>query len=329
MKDARLLSIKRRRELGDAIAESQVTAQSVFETRRRLLGVAATTAIGSIGGFASSQVGAADLAKLPGKVSSLSLMDKPTPFTDATTYNNYYEFGTGKADPARNAGKLRTRPWTVTIEGAVGKPGQYRIEDLLSLAAMEERVYRLRCVEAWSMVIPWVGYSLAELIRKVEPTSAAKFVQFETVVQKDTMNDLNSGVLDWPYVEGLRIDEAMHPLTMLVFGMYGQVLPNQNGAPVRLVVPWKYGFKSIKSIERIRFVDKQPHTSWEQSAPGEYGFFSNVNPDVDHPRWSQASERAIPSEGGLFAPRRKTQMFNGYGAQVASMYAGLDLRKNY
>jgi len=250
-------------------------------------------------------------------------------YKDATTYNNYYEFGTDKSDPAKYAGKLKTRPWTVEVEGLVRKPGKYGIEDLLKLSAQEERIYRLRCVEGWSMVIPWVGYSLAELIKKVEPEGNARFVEFVTLADPKTMPFIDSNVLQWPYVEGLRMDEAMHPLTLLAFGMYGQVLPNQNGAPVRLVVPWKYGFKSAKSIVKIRFVEKEPATAWNKAAANEYGFYSNVNPNVDHPRWSQATERRIGDGGGLFAKRRKTEMFNGYEAQVGQLYAGMDLKKNY
>jgi methionine sulfoxide reductase catalytic subunit len=255
-------------------------------------------------------------------------MDKPTALQDITTYNNFYEFGTDKSDPARHAHTLKPRPWTVAVEGEVRKPGVFGLDELMKLGAMEERIYRLRCVEGWSMVIPWVGYSLAELLRRVEPTGSAKFVQFVTLADKGQMPGLFSSVLDWPYVEGLRLDEAMHPLTLLAFGLYGQVLPNQNGAPLRLVVPWKYGFKSAKSIVKIRVVEKQPITSWEYAAPQEYGFYSNVNPKVDHPRWSQSTERRI-GEGDLFTKKRPTLMFNGYEAQVASMYAGMDLKKLY
>jgi sulfoxide reductase catalytic subunit YedY len=255
-------------------------------------------------------------------------MDKPTPYDDITTYNNFYEFGTDKADPARTAHTLKPRPWTVSIEGEVKKPKVYDLDELLKLSPMEERIYRLRCVEGWSMVVPWVGYSLAELIRKVEPTGNAKFVQFTTLADKAQMPGLRSSVLDWPYTEGLRLDEAMHPLTLLAFGLYGEVMPNQNGAPVRVVLPWKYGFKSAKSIVKIRFVEKQPVSSWERAAASEYGFYSNVNPQVDHPRWSQASERRI-GEGGLFAKRRPTLMFNGYEAQVGQLYAGMDLKKHF
>ncbi|MFM7706250.1 MAG: protein-methionine-sulfoxide reductase catalytic subunit MsrP, partial [Rubrivivax sp.] len=271
------------------------------------------------------------LAPLPGARSAVAgavTMDKVTPYKDASTYNNFYEFGTDKDDPAREAHRLKTRPWTVTVEGEVRKPGTFDIESLLQLAPMEERIYRMRCVEGWSMVIPWVGWSISELIRRVEPTGNAKFVQFVTLADRAQMPGLRSSVLEWPYVEALRLDEAMHPLAILAFGLYGEVLPNQNGAPVRLVVPWKYGFKSGKSIVRIRFLEKQPKTSWELSAPQEYGFYSNVNPNVDHPRWSQASERRI-GEDGLFAKKRPTLMFNGYEQQVGQLYAGLDLRKFY
>ena len=245
-------------------------------------------------------------------------MDKQTSLSDITSYNNYYEFGLDKSDPAAHAGKLQTRPWTVSVEGEVGKPRTFDIEELLKLAPMEERVYRLRCVEGWSMVIPWVGYSLSALLKQVEPTTNAKYVEFVTVVQRDNMPGVRAAVLDWPYVEGLRIDEAMHPLAMLVFGLYGKVLPNQNGAPLRLAVPWKYGFKSAKSLVKIRLVEKQPVSSWIKAAPQEYGFYANVNPAVPHPRWSQASERRI-GEDGLFSPKRKTLPFNGYADQVAAL----------
>ena len=232
------------------------------------------------------------------------------------------------AAPAANAHTLKTSPWSVEVEGMVKKPGKFALEDLLKLSPMEERIYRLRCVEGWSMVIPWVGYSLAELIRKVEPLGSAKYVEFVSLADPKTMPFVGSRVLDWPYVEGLRLDEAMHPLTLLGFGMYGEVLPNQSGAPVRIVVPWKYGFKSGKSIVKIRFTDKQPGTAWNKAAANEYGFYSNVNPNVDHPRWSQATERRI-GEGGLFAKKNKTLMFNGYEAQVGQLYAGMDLKKFY
>jgi methionine sulfoxide reductase catalytic subunit len=288
----------------------------------------------SLAGWAARDAlaqGAAKGAPLPGVRSDVAgalVMDKLTPQKDATSYNNFYEFGTDKSDPARNAHTLKTRPWTVAVEGAVAKPRVYGIDELLKLAPMEERIYRLRCVEGWSMVIPWVGWSLSALIKQVEPTGNAKFVEFHTLADPKTMPFVGSRVLEWPYVEGLRIDEAMHPLTLMAFGMYGEVLPNQNGAPLRLVVPWKYGFKSAKSIVRIRFVEQQPKTAWLKAAPSEYGFYSNVNPTVDHPRWSQATERRI-GEDGIFTKKRPTLMFNGYEAQVGPLYAGLDLVKNY
>jgi sulfoxide reductase catalytic subunit YedY len=307
---------------------SEITPQAVFEGRRALLaGLGAAAALGARHAFA--QAAAPKTAALTGARSSVAgavVMDKPTPLADVAGYNNFYEFGTDKSDPARHAHTLKTRPWTVAIEGAVKKPGTIGIDELLKLGAMEERIYRLRCVEGWSMVIPWVGYSLAELIRRVEPIGNAKYVQFVTLADRAQMPGLASSVLQWPYVEALRLDEAMHPLSMLTFGLYGQVLPNQNGAPVRLVVPWKYGFKSAKSIVKIRFVEQQPETSWSLAAPEEYGFYSNVNPRIDHPRWSQATERRI-GEGDLFAKKRPTLMFNGYEAQVGSLYAGMDLKK--
>jgi methionine sulfoxide reductase catalytic subunit len=257
------------------------------------------------------------------------VMERITDYKDASTYSNFYEFGTDKSDPAHNAHTLKTKPWSVAVEGLVKKPATYQLEDILKMGAMEERIYRLRCVEGWSMVIPWVGYSMAEFIRKVEPLGSAKYVEFVTLADPKTMPGVGSRVLDWPYVEALRLDEAMNPLAMLAFGMYGEVLPNQSGAPVRMVVPWKYGFKSGKSVVKIRFTDKEPKTAWNKAAPQEYGFYSNVNPNVDHPRWSQATERRIGDEGGLFAKKRKTLMFNGYEAQVGQLYAGLDLKKFY
>ena len=319
---------------------SEITPHSVYQDRRALLRMAAGGAVGTAltawaGGQAGLGAGAAvarpgKLAALAGMVSAVpgaTTMEKLTSYQDASSYNNFYEFGTDKADPARNAGTLKTSPWTVEIEGLVKKPGAYALEDLLKLSAQEERIYRMRCVEGWSMVIPWVGYSLSALIKRVEPLGSAKYVEFVTLADKARMPFVGSRVLDWPYTEGLRMDEAMHPLTLLSFGMYGEVLPNQNGAPVRLVVPWKYGFKSAKSIVKIRFTDKEPGTAWNKAARNEYGFYSNVNPEVDHPRWSQATERRIGEEGGLFAKKRKTLMFNGYEAQVGQLYAGMDLKK--
>ncbi len=317
---------------------SEITSQGVYESRRDLMKLMADGVAGAaMAGWASRDARAstarpnklAALASTPSKIAGGMAMDKLTDYKDASTYNNFYEFGTDKADPAKNAHTLKTTPWTVEIEGLVKKPAKYTLEDLLKLSAQEERIYRLRCVEGWSMVIPWVGYSLSELIKKVEPLSNAKFVEFVTLADPKTMPFVGSRVLDWPYVEGLRLDEAMNPRTLLSFGMYGEVLPNQSGAPVRLVVPWKYGFKSAKSLVKIRFTDKQPGTAWNKAAANEYGFYSNVNPNVDHPRWSQATERRIGEEGGLFAKKRKTEMFNGYEAQVAAMYAGLDLKKNF
>ena len=314
------------------IAASEITPKALAMSRRRWLqGLGAGAAAPWVASPAAAQAVArpgklAPLATTRSAVAGAVTLDKPTVYIDASTYNNFYEFGTDKSDPARMAGKLKTRPWTVAVEGEVKKPGSFDIDTLLKLSPMEERIYRLRCVEGWSMVIPWVGFSLAELIKRVEPTGNAKFVQFVTLADKAQMPGLSSGVLDWPFVEGLRMDEAMHPLTLLAFGMYGEVLPNQNGAPVRLVVPWKYGFKSAKSIVKIRFVDKQPKTSWEAAAASEYGFYSNVNPAVDHPRWSQATERRI-GEDGLLARRRPTLPFNGYEAQVGQLYAGMDLKK--
>jgi sulfoxide reductase catalytic subunit YedY len=310
---------------------SEITPRAAYEGRRELLKLLGAGAAGvAVASWAQRDARAqsappAKLAALPGAHSAISggaTMERPTAYADVTGYNNFYEFGTDKGDPLRNAHTLKTRPWTVAIEGEVKKPRVYDLDELLKLSPMEERVYRLRCVEGWSMVIPWV----AELIRKVEPTGNAKYVEFVTLADPKTMPFVGSRVLEWPYVEGLRIDEAMHPLTLLAFGLYGEVLPNQNGAPVRAVVPWKYGFKSGKSLVKIRFTEKQPPTSWVKSASREYGFFSNVNPEVDHPRWSQATERRI-GEDGLFAKKRATLMFNGYGPQVAQLYAGMDLKK--
>ena len=321
---------------------SEITAHGTYQGRRDMMKLMATGAAGAAlaswaGREALAQAPAGSYAK-PGKLAALAggksavagamAMEKITDYKDATTYNNFYEFGTDKADPAKNAGTLVTKPWSVTIEGLVKQPKTYALEDLLKLSAQEERIYRLRCVEGWSMVIPWVGYSLSELIKKVEPLGSAKYVEFVTLADPKTMPFVGSRVLEWPYVEALRMDEAMHPLALLSFGMYGEVLPNQSGAPVRMVLPWKYGFKSGKSIVKIRFTDKEPKTAWNKTAPNEYGFYSNVNPGVDHPRWSQATERRI-GDGGLLARRAKTLMFNGYEAQVGQLYAGMDLKKNF
>jgi sulfoxide reductase catalytic subunit YedY len=315
---------------------SEITPQQAYQSRRAMIRLMGSGLAGAaLASWAGRQALAqswtppgqlAGLARTKSAVSGAVVMEKVTEYKHASTYNNFYEFGTDKADPAQNAKTLKTSPWSVEIEGLVKKPGRYALEDLLKLSAQEERIYRLRCVEGWSMVIPWVGYSLSELVKKVEPLGSAKYVEFVTLADPKTMPGVGSRVLDWPYVEGLRMDEAMHPLTLLSFGMYGEVLPKQSGAPVRLVVPWKYGFKSGKSLVKIRFTDKQPTTAWNKAAPSEYGFYSNVNPDVDHPRWSQATERRI-GEDGLFAKRRKTLMFNGYEAQVGQLYAGMDLKK--
>ncbi|MCC2676745.1 MAG: hypothetical protein K0R58_3692 [Ramlibacter sp.] len=317
---------------------SEITPRAVYEERRQLLKWMATGAAGAALATWAQREALAQQVQRPGKLAQLAAvrstvsgavtMEKVTEYKDATTYNNFYEFGTDKSDPAQNAHTLKTRPWTVEVEGLVKKPAKYAIEDLLKLSAQEERIYRLRCVEGWSMVVPWVGYSLSKLIEKVEPLGNAKYVEFLTLADKATMPFVGSRVLDWPYAEALRMDEAMNPLTLLTFGMYGEVLPNQNGAPVRLVVPWKYGFKSAKSIVKIRFTEQMPKTAWNKAAANEYGFYSNVNPNVDHPRWSQATERRI-GEDGLFAKKRKTLMFNGYEAQVGQMYAGMDLKKDY
>ena len=318
---------------------SEITAPQVVADRRALLLQMATGVAGlSMASWASRQALAqsASAIEKPGKLATLlskpsgvpgaMVIEKPTPYKDASSYNNFYEFGTDKADPAVNAHTLKTTPWTIEVEGLVKNPGKFALEDLLKLSPMEERIYRLRCVEGWSMVIPWVGYSLAQLIKRVAPLGSAKYVEFVTLADPKTMPYVGSRILDWPYTEALRLDEAMHPLTLLSFGMYGEILPKQNGAPVRLVVPWKYGFKSGKSIVKIRFTEKQPATAWNKAAANEYGFFSNVNPTVDHPRWSQATERRI-GEDGLFAKKRKTLMFNGYEAQVGQLYAGMDLQK--
>ncbi|BBH14868.1 MULTISPECIES: protein-methionine-sulfoxide reductase catalytic subunit MsrP [Chromobacterium] len=297
------------------ISSSDITPEGVYLNRRHFM-------LGSAGLLLSAETLAA-LAAKKSPLSTLAGNDKANSLKEITGYNNFYEFGTDKADPAANAGSLKTRPWNVLVDGEVAKPRSFGIEQLLKFP-LEERIYRLRCVEGWSMVIPWVGFPLASLLKQMNPTSRAKYVAFETLQRPAEMPGQRGRVLDWPYREGLRIDEAMHPLTILAVGLYNDVLPNQNGAPIRLVVPWKYGFKSIKSIVRIHLQETVPATSWNLANAREYGFYSNVNPEVDHPRWSQASERRI---GEFF--KRKTLMFNGYGEQVAGLYRGLDLRKNY
>ena len=306
---------------------SDVTPKDLYLRRRDFLRAAGVALAAGAAGLVSAgdAVAQGKGAKLPNvKKSGWGEGETLTPYEAVTTYNNFYELGVDKDDPARNAASLKPRPWTVSIEGLVTKPGKYAFDDLVKPYQLEERIYRLRCVEGWSMVIPWIGFPLRDLLASVEPTSKAKFVEFTTLSAPGQLPGQRRPVLDWPYTEGLRLDEAMNPLTLLAVGLYGEVLPNQNGAPIRLVVPWKYGFKSIKSIVRIRLVDHQPKTAWEKSQPDEYGFYSNVNPEVDHPRWSQARERRI----GEFT-KRPTLKFNGYGDQVASMYAGMDLRKNY
>ena len=305
------------------IPASEITPLGVYLDRRRLM---AGLGAAMLGGLAPGPA----LAGTPLKYSTnkrYSTSEARNSFEEITTYNNFYEFGTGKEDPSQRSGSFKPKPWSVTVGGEADVTGSFSLEDILKPHPLEERIYRLRCVEAWSMVIPWVGFPLADLLSRFKPTSRAKYVAFTTVERPSQMPGQRFPVLQWPYVEGLRMDEAMHPLTILAVGLYGQVLPNQNGAPLRLVVPWKYGFKSIKSIVEIRFTEKQPPTSWSRSAPREYGFYANVNPSVDHPRWSQATERRLG--GGLLSPRQPTLMFNGYEEQVAGMYRGMDLEKNF
>ena len=313
------------------IKSSEITPKEVFQNRRKLL---KNLTLGSLAFGLSSSLQDNSYAltennqkKLKAKFNQkYSVNDKQTSFKDATTYNNFYEFGMDKDDPARYAKSLITRPWTVSIEGLVQKPMIIDIDSLIKLSAMEERVYRLRCVEGWSKVVVWNGFSLSNLLNKVEPLGTAKYVEFVSLADPKQMPGLSSTVIAWPYLEGLRLDEAMNPLTLLTFGMYGEILPNQNGAPVRIVVPWKYGFKSAKSIVKIRLTDKEPVTSWVRTAPMEYGFYSNVNPNVSHPRWSQSTERRIDGRN-VFSSKIKTEMFNGYGEYVAHLYTGMDLRK--
>ena len=304
------------------VRSSEITPKSLYMNRRHFLGTAAARA--ALAPLLASTPAAASV-KLEGVVKRAFRTDEEqTPHDDITSYNNFYEFGTGKGDPVRNSRFFKTKPWSVAVEGAVEKPGTYNFEDLVKFHQLEERVYRMRCVETWSMVVPWVGIPLADMIKRFQPTSKAKYVAFETLNDEKRMPGQSYPVLDWPYVEGLRINEAMNPLALMVVGLYGEVLPNQNGAPLRLMVPWKYGFKSIKSIVAMRFVEKEPPTSWNTSAPREYGFYANVNPKVHHPRWSQARERRI----GDFL-KRDTLMFNGYGEEVASLYTGMDLARYY
>ncbi len=294
----------------NTLKDSDVTPEAAFLNRRQVMTAGAALAVAGIGGAAQAKAAL-----------------EPNAYEDITQYNNYYEFGTGKADPAANAHTLVTRPWAVEIGGLVERPGAYAFEDILKAMTIEERIYRFRCVEAWSMVVPWNGFELADLLNMAGVQAGAKYVAFETALRPDEMPGVRYPVLDWPYVEGLRLDEAMHPLTIMATGIYGKDIPNQNGAPLRLVVPWKYGFKSIKSIVRITLTDKEPPTSWNKANAREYGFYSNVNPQVSHPRWSQADERVVG--GGLFAGRVPTLMFNGYQAEVAGLYAGMDLKVNF
>ena len=311
------------------ILSSEITDERTYLNRRQFIQGTSGAALGlATGAFALSSatnLRAGAQETIPDiQTSAFSTNEEPNSFSDITSYNNFYEFGLDKGDPARHAHELTVKPWSVKVEGHVNKAAEYDLEDLLKGITFEERIYRLRCVEAWSMVVPWVGFPLSTLINRFEPTSNAKFIELTTVYRPEEMPGQRRAILSWPYIEGLRMDEAMHPLTILVVGLYGKTLLNQNGAPLRLMVPWKYGFKSVKSIVRMRFTNEQPRTAWNIAAPNEYGFYANVNPTVDHPRWSQARERRI---GKFF--RQATEMFNGYGDEVASLYSGMDLRRNY
>lgn len=324
-----MLLIKKRSD----IKSSEITDKELFQRRRFLRAAAVATTAGLLppalltSGTVQAGTKLANVRKTDYRVD-----DKLTPFEYVKSYNNFYEFGTDKKDPAKHAGKMRTRPWAIAVEGECGKPGVYDIDDFVKPHVLEERIYRFRCVEAWSMVVPWVGIPLGDVLKRFEPNSRAKYVAFETLYDPEQMPGQKPGFfgggLDWPYREGLRIDEAMHPLAIFAVGVYGEVLPNQNGAPLRLIVPWKYGFKSIKSIVKVRFVEKEPITTWNQTNSEEYGFYSNVNPNVDHPRWSQKAERRI-GEDSWFTPKRPTLMLNGYAEQVGQLYAGMDLKKYY
>ncbi|OGU26898.1 MAG: mononuclear molybdenum enzyme YedY [Ignavibacteria bacterium GWA2_54_16] len=309
---------------GGNLKSSEITPELLYVNRRQFIRSASFAGLGLAYEFLLPEFLSSQDRWPRGRKGPFDTDEDPNSYKDITTYNNFYEFGVDKSDPAENSAAFRPKPWTVRVEGEVKKPATYNLEDLVKPYRLEDRIYRMRCVEGWSMVIPWRGFPLADLIRKVEPTSRAKFVAFETLFRPEEMPGQKRSVLQWPYVEGLRMDEALNPLTLLAVGLYGKDLANQNGAPMRLVVPWKYGFKGIKSIVKIRFVQSQPPTTWNISAPEEYGFYSNVNPEVDHPRWSQKSERRI---GEFF--RRKTLMFNGYADQVASMYSGMDLKRNF
>lgn len=318
-----LIRVKRRSEC----SRSEVTPPEVYARRREFLragiGLGAGLAMGGLG-WSASATAALRNDQLEFDASEYSTDEALTPYEEVTTYNNFFELGTSKSDPHRNADQLVTDPWSIKVGGACDNPGQYALEDFIRPWSLEERIYRLRCVEGWSMVIPWIGFELNRVIDQAQPTSRARYVAFESIHDPANLPGQRRATLEWPYTEGLRLDEAMHPLTIVAVGLYEEVLPNQNGAPIRIVVPWKYGFKSIKSIQRIRFVENQPATAWNQAQPDEYGFYSNVNPEVDHPRWSQSTERRI----GAFR-RRRTEMFNGYGEEVASLYAGMDLRKHF
>jgi len=318
------------------ILPSDITPREKYLSRRALLagglGLAAAQTVGRFATAAFAEPAAPQAVSPPGALSftrnpAFSVAEAPNSYRDITTYNNYYEFGTDKGDPAENAQQFRTRPWNVAVGGEAEVTGSFSLEDILKPHPLEERIYRLRCVEAWSMVVPWIGFPLGDLIKRFKPTSKAKYVEFKTLYDPKQMRGQRTAVLEWPYVEALRLDEAMHPLAIMAVGLYGKVLPNQNGAPLRLIVPWKYGFKGIKAIVSINFTERLPRTTWAGSAPTEYGFFANVNPEVDHPRWSQATERHIG--GSLLNSRRPTLPFNGYGAEVASLYSGMNLRRDF
>jgi methionine sulfoxide reductase catalytic subunit len=324
--------MRRARNQSGTIVPSDITPEARYLSRRTLLagglGLAALQAIGRFPRPAMAQTAVAGPDALTfTRNPAFSLTEAPNSYRDITTYNNYYEFGTDKSDPAENSHGLRTKPWNITVGGEAEMTGSFTIEDILKPHPLEERVYRLRCVEAWSMVVPWIGFPLGDLLKRFKPTSKAKFVEFKTLYDPKQMPGQRSSVLEWPYIEGLRIDEAMHPLAIMSVGLYGKVLPNQNGAPMRLIVPWKYGFKGIKTIVAIKFTERMPRTTWALAAPGEYGFYANVNPAVDHPRWSQATERHLG--GSLFNSRRPTVPFNGYAAEVAGLYSGMDLRRYF
>lgn len=311
------------------INQSEVTPKSIYLNRRKFMQRSIVTGALLTGGALIPAWAKKEATEKWGdlKTSPFSTKEKATDYEDITTYNNFYEFGTSKKDPHMNATEFNPNPWSIAVEGECAKPGNYNLEDFIKEETLEERIYRLRCVEGWSMVIPWVGFSLADMLKKFEPNSKAKYVEFTTLFDKSRMPGQKRPVLNWPYVEGLRIDEAMNELPIMAVGLYGDILPNQNGAPIRLVVPWKYGFKSIKSIVKIRFTENQPITTWNKTAPSEYGFYSNVNPHVAHPRWSQQKERVIGRP--FWEPKRDTEMFNGYAEQVAHLYKGMDLKKNF